>query len=1236
MTTDRSSKILLIEDDATVRCSILAYLEDSGFALLEADGGRIGLDTFRSQAPDLVLLDLRMPDLDGLEVLATLVRESPDTPVVVVSGAGVAANAVEALRLGAWDYVTKPIDDLAVILHAIKRALERARLIRKEREYHQRLAQEVRERTAEIEAIKDLMCRQRDLAAALAATSSLDEGLRLCLNAALETSQMDCGGVYLVDAHGALQLAYHQGLSPDFVQAVSHYAPASAHAELLVDQQPLYTHHSQLGVPQTKAERQEGLGALAVLPLCHQGRVVGYMNIASHGIDEVPGYCRPALEAIASQMGSAVARLAAEAALRESELRFRTFFECAPIALGVGTRDGKVLAFNDVMNRLLGYTDSELRQLDLREIYVDRRDREQLVAQLQTAEVVRNCDVRMRRRDGTTFHAIVTIVPFTFGGQDCCLSTLEDVTEQRRAEEKLRSLAQRLAIHVEHTPLGVIEWDLDFRVTQWNRAAEKLFGFAAHEAFGRCGMDLIVPENARVHVQEKWQDLLENREGGIHSTNENITKDGRTRICEWHNTPLVDAEGMVIGVASLVQDITEREHAEKARNSYIRFLEDLERIDRVIRRRTDVQAAMEDVLETVLSVFECDRAWLVYPCDPQALSWRVAMERTRPEFPGPLARDFEHPAAPGFAQFSQKLLDADEPLVFDRSSGGAEWDPPALADVQSFVSMAIRPKVGNNWAFGIHQCAHSRVWPTEERLLFKEIGRRIEDALSNLLFLRDLADSAARLRAVVDQAGDSLWLISLDGKIIDVNQQACDSLGYKRKELLSMAIADIGIHVESPQYKERFWDTLTAGETVTLEGMQRRRDGSTFPVEVRAGLMKLGGESYVLGLARDVTERRQAQEVLEKERQQLISMFDGIGEVIYVADPDSYELLYMNSRGKELFGGGTGEKCYQALQKLDAPCSFCTNDRIFGANEGKPYVWEFQNPPTQCWYRCIDKAIRWPDGRMVRFEMAIDLTDRKRAEEELARLNESLEDKVQERTRELEETQAQLVRKEKLAVLGQLAGGVSHEIRNPLGVIKNAIYYLRLTQQNLDDKGQQHLGLIEREVNTANRIITELLDYAREPRTQPELMELAQCVERALAAVQPEPEIQMQRQFDDVPSSVWADPGQVEQILVNLLRNAVQAMPEGGTLSIRCYTSTDQAIVDVTDTGVGIAPESLAKVFEPLYTNKAKGIGLGLAISKQYAELNQGGLTLAKSELGQGSVFRLALPLHQPDSLSPA
>jgi len=260
--------------------------------------------------------------------------------------------------------------------------------------------------------------------------------------------------------------------------------------------------------------------------------------------------------------------------------------------------------------------------------------------------------------------------------------------------------------------------------------------------------------------------------------------------------------------------------------------------------------------------------------------------------------------------------------------------------------------------------------------------------------------------------------------------------------------------------------------------------------------------------------------------------------------------------------------------------------------------------------------------------MGAVVTERKRAEQELKAYSECLEKMVGERTRELRETQEQLVRQEKLAVLGQLAGGVGHELRNPLGVISNAIYFLRMTLDNADETTLEYLDIISSEVLTATKIVADLLDFARTRIPEREKVKVETLVAHVLDRHHPPENVRLTTDFPVGLSPLFVDPGQMGLVLGNLVTNAYQAMPEGGELLIGARANQDRVSLRVADTGCGIPEQNMKELFEPLFSTKARGIGLGLAISKNLAETN-GGRIAAQSTEGVGSTFTLTLPTKE-------
>lgn len=242
-----------------------------------------------------------------------------------------------------------------------------------------------------------------------------------------------------------------------------------------------------------------------------------------------------------------------------------------------------------------------------------------------------------------------------------------------------------------------------------------------------------------------------------------------------------------------------------------------------------------------------------------------------------------------------------------------------------------------------------------------------------------------------------------------------------------------------------------------------------------------------------------------------------------------------------------------------------------------------------------------------------------------------LEDRVIARTAELkralselEAAQDQLVRKERLAILGQLASGVGHELRNPLGVMLNATYYLNYVLKDASQDVHEYIGILQGQIGLAEKIVSDLLEFSRIKPPQREEVDLARLMEEQIARLGPVENIEIIRDYDEAAPVALVDRVQIGQVVFNLLTNAVQAMTSGGRLTVRTYTHEGEACIDVGDTAGGVAQENLERIFEPLFTTKARGIGLGLSVSRSLAHANDGELTVRND--GDGAVFSLMLP----------
>jgi signal transduction histidine kinase len=219
---------------------------------------------------------------------------------------------------------------------------------------------------------------------------------------------------------------------------------------------------------------------------------------------------------------------------------------------------------------------------------------------------------------------------------------------------------------------------------------------------------------------------------------------------------------------------------------------------------------------------------------------------------------------------------------------------------------------------------------------------------------------------------------------------------------------------------------------------------------------------------------------------------------------------------------------------------------------------------------------------------------------------------------------ARLQRSERLAAIGQVAGGVAHELRNPLNVVKTSIYYLLHSRNPTPEKRAEHFARIERHVVLADGVITALSNFAKMPVPSMAPFAVGQCVQEALETNLVPQTIQVTLDCPPSLPPVLADADQVRIVFANLIRNAREAMPQGGRLTITGRPQGDGVEVAVTDTGVGIPREQLGRIMEPLYSTKARGLGLGLALARAILEKNGGHLRVV-SEPGRGSTFTVFL-----------
>jgi PAS domain S-box-containing protein len=421
-----------------------------------------------------------------------------------------------------------------------------------------------------------------------------------------------------------------------------------------------------------------------------------------------------------------------------------------------------------------------------------------------------------------------------------------------------------------------------------------------------------------------------------------------------------------------------------------------------------------------------------------------------------------------------------------------------------------------------------------------------------------------------------------------------------------------------------------AAATTSVEALGRRRAGATFPVAVQLAPLSIGNARHTVLIVQDLTESRRAAE----RRRQVATRYQALVEQI----PAVTFMAALDEGANEIYIGPQIEALLGFSQKewLDDPVLWFKRlhpddqerwnaEFTRGVATGGPFRADCRflaKDGRTVWVHGEARLVRDSEGRPLCIQgVAFDITDIKAAEEKMR------------------EAQDALVRNERLAALGQLAASVGHELRNPLGAVRNAWHYV---EKQLGPQISAHPRLpafsevIRTELARCARIIGELLDFARQRPLFRVAAPLAQLVQESLGLVaRPAATIQF---LDEVPIDLpvpYVDRDQFKQVLVNLLQNAAEAVdPATGVVRVRAASDDDQLTLTIEDNGRGMSPEVLEKIFDPLFTTKLRGTGLGLAIAAGVIKRHQGTIRV-HSVPGHGSTFTLAFPVGEPSSELP-
>jgi PAS domain S-box-containing protein len=587
---------------------------------------------------------------------------------------------------------------------------------------------------------------------------------------------------------------------------------------------------------------------------------------------------------------------------------------------------------------------------------------------------------------------------------------MDQSSDEKPIDEALCTSEERLQLALDTARMGQWDWNIVTGEVEWSDRCKALYGLpidapVTYEQF----LQALHPED-RERVDTALRRAVEQR-SSYDELKRTVWPDGSIHWTASRGQVYCDAQGQPVRMVGVSFDISKWKEAEEEHQSHLWILESLDQINRVIQGTNDLGKMMRNVLDVVLTIFDCDGAWLAYPCDPDAASWHVSMERTKPECPGAFPLGVEISMDQEFAKAFQTLVDADGPVKF---GPGSEYPLPTAppgstakhVHVKSMLAMAIYPKTAKAYLFGLHQAASPRVWTSKEERLFQEIGRRISDALTSLLSYQYLSESEERYRLIAENTADVISIHDLKLKPVYTSPSVEKLRGYTVEETLNQDLAEILTPDSLQKVKEVFAGQMELekvkdadpNRSVLLELEEYHRDGHTIWVELAASFirdkkMKAIG---ILTITRNIAKRKQAQLRLIESEQKFRSLAESIPDNI-IRYNDKLQLTYVNQNMDNAvvfnfrpFIGSTTDK---ASRKMTPKGYRNTLKKVIRTGRAEELEIEVKNPEGELRIHNVRfVSERNNEGKIIgALAVGRDITEIKRTQDSLRKLSYAVE-----------------------------------------------------------------------------------------------------------------------------------------------------------------------------------------------------------------------------------------------------
>jgi two-component system, cell cycle sensor histidine kinase and response regulator CckA len=1048
----------------------------------------------------------------------------------------------------------------------------------------------------ERKSIESLHQIQHNLVSGLSAVSDLDQGLSLCLEAAITGSQLDSGGFYLLDEQtGALDIRVHRGLSEDFIRAVSHLDPGSPQGGLVMAGKPFYGTYGLNLSPMTEAEQQEGLKLLAVIPMVHDGRVMGCLNVGSHAKEDLAHAERQALETIAAEAVQAIVRLRTQDALQKSLAFRREAEKIGRIGAWMVSPQTDYLYWTEGVYEIVeapfdfkpGLQEG-LRFYDPESLPVLQE------ALLKTLE------------DGTPFTIEIGLTTWTGNhlwtvvrglrrikkdGHPFVIGTFQDVTDRKKSEEERDRALIKYKTLFESFPLGITMSDRQGRIIESNRQAEMLLGLPTGDQLRRTigGPDwtIVRPDGTLMPAEEfasvralDEQRVIENVEMGLVKSPEETT---------WINVTAAPVPLADYGVVIAYGDITARKRAEQEFLFQKAILEETGRIAKVGGWSFDSVTGRGFWTEEVARIHDLDPA--LPSSRDKGLQYYIGESRTKLE---------------------KAVNDVEQGIPYD-----LELEILTAKGVRKWIRTIGHPVLENGRVVRV-QGSFQDI--TERRQMEERLKER-EELYSSIF----------------SQAMDAIALIdSATGRFVEFNASAHEGLGYTREEFAELGIADIQADHSAEVIRNNIERIHSEGGLV-FETRHRRKNGEIREVQVRVRPLFIRGHDYSSAVWTDITEQNKAEAALRKGEERFRTLVEIAPEGIFVQSQGNF--LFLNQAMTQLLGASKAEELLGTSfwERIAPEYHELVHQRIkFQDETGLPA------PPRELDYLRMD-------GSRVPVETTAGPIHFQDQDAHLIFVRDRTAHEQAEANRE--NLEKQLRQAQKMESVGRLAGGVAHDFNNMLGII---IGNAQLASMEIEPGSSIYHSLQEilKASQGAADTVRQLLAFARKQTISPKILDLNQTIPgmlKMLGRLIGE-DIELRWLPGKAIGNVRLDPSQLNQILANMVVNSRDALPGNGVITLEtgnavfdadfCRSHSEclpgeYACLAVSDNGTGMTKEIQEQIFDPFFTTKELGKGTGLGLATVYGIVRQNqGFIRVYSEVSHGTTFRLYFPIFSPENLT--